>query len=178
MRKALVTLTKRIILDKETDSEILKEVLNNSYAEVESQLGMHRITNYSLNVHKRNPQLKTAVDNAATMGSFNAIFKLRGEIPDLWDTSHSINLRTPIITGQLPNVRIEIIDFVLGEKDKLKLAVYFETESLLLLDSIGDKLLLSFPNTEGVDDDIQTYYPNTFFVKLTDDIYFKDYKIL
>ena len=81
-------------------------------------------------------------------------------------------------SGNLSSARVEVVEFFSGEKEKLQLAVYFETKHLILLDSIENKLLLSYPNTNGEDDKTQTNFTNTFFLQVTDDLYFSDYKLM
>lgn len=178
MKKAIVSLGKRLLVDSTTTNEILGEMLNAAYQEIVNEYQLERIYNYSLNANRHSPQLKTVIDIAVTRGSIGSLFKLRGGIPDLWDTSQRINLRPALLQGQMPDLTVEVVEFVKNEKEKLQVVIYFKTESLVLLDSIGDRLLLAFPNTTGEKDDEQTYFDNTFFLNLSDDIYFNEYKLL
>lgn len=178
MKKAIVSLIKRQVINNATVDTSLREIFDNSYPEIESALQNQRINNYSLHINGRNPELKKTADYATTMVIYNSIFKMNRYIPGLWDTSHRINLKVFTESGKFPSAKVEVVEFISNEKEKLQLAAYFETDLLILLDNIGDKLLLSFPNTTGEDDATQTDFTNTFFLQLTDDIYFGSYKLL
>jgi hypothetical protein len=178
MKKAIVTLVMRQVINSDTSDKTLQEIHDSSFREIEIIFSHSGRNSYSLNTNGRDSQFKKAIDDAATIGSMNSIFKLNRFIPELWDVSHRINLRMLMEPGKFPSVKVEVIEFISGGKEKLQLAVYYEAEHLILLDSIDNKLLLSFPNTTGEDDETQVNFTNTFFLQLTDALFFKDYKLL
>lgn len=177
MKKAIITLTKRMKLDATVKNPVLQEMLSIAYQEVVNEAEMFGVRHYDLSTGNRATDFKQRINGAAILGCFNAVFKLNRYIPDLWDVTQRFNVCFAM-ENMIPKVRAEVLSFFMNEKEKFELAVYFETESFVLLDSIGDKLLLAFPNETGEDDQDQTFFENTFFLQLADDIYFKDYKIL
>ncbi len=178
MKKAIITIVKRLILKENNSDEILHEIFDKAYTGIGEHLQYYRIGDYSKYVQGRDSQLKSTIDDAASTWGMNSIFKLNGFIPDLWDCSKRVNLKILREPGQLPSAKIEVIKFASGDKQQLELAIYFETEHLILIDSIGDKLLLSLPNTTGEEDATQTSFTDTFFLQLTNDLYFTEYNVL
>ena len=178
MKKAIVTIIKRMILEGIIENKILNELMIETYSSVEDTANVAGINHYDFDVAKRFPTFKEQIDRSAKNASLNALYKLHGYIPELWDVSNRINLKMPLAQGQIPDVRVEVITFNQNERDKFKLAIYFETESFILLDALGDKLLLAIPSDTAQDDNIETFFADTFFLKLNADMYFGDYKLL
>lgn len=177
MKKALITLEKRLKLDSSNTYPVLKEMLTLAYQEVSSEARIYGVRHYLYNTDNRALQFKQQIDSVATIGCINAAFKLNRGVPELFDTAQRYNLQIAM-ENTLPDVKAEVLSFYMNEQEKFELAVCFETVPFVLLDSIEDKLLLAVPNEKGDDDDEQTFFENTFFLKLTDDLYFKEYKLL
>lgn len=178
MKKALITLGKRMLVDSTITNEILIEMRNAAYQEIQNEAQTYGVYTYAINTEGHSRQFKPQIDRAATMGSIAILYKLRAAIPDLWDTSQRINLKYSLLEGNIPDVKVEVVAFAKNEIEKLQLVVYFKTEPFVLLDSVSDKLLLAFPNKTRDSDAVQTYFDNTFFLNLNDDIYFFDYNEL
>lgn len=178
MKKALITLGKRMVVDSTITNEILIEMRNAAYREIINEAQTYGVYTYAMDGDGHSRQFKQQIDRAATLGSIPVLYKLRAAIPGLWDASQRINLKFSLLEGNIPDVKVEVVTFAKNEIEKLQLIVYFQTEPLVLLDSVGEKLLLAFPNTTGADDAVQTYFDATFFLHLRDDIYFFDYKLL
>jgi hypothetical protein len=178
MKKAIVTIIKRMILEGIVENKILNELMIETYSSVEDTANVVGINHYNFDVAKRFPNFKEQIDRSAKNASLNALYKLQGYIPELWDVSNRINLKMSLSQGQIPDVPVEVLTFIRDERDKFKLAINFETESFILLDALADKLLLGIPSDAAQDDDTQTFFADTFFLKLNDDMYFGDYKVL
>lgn len=178
MKKALVTITKRIVLDDSNTNEKLLDILNAAHSEVSSECRIYNITNYLLTEENRSNQFKRQIDNAAKLRTMPLIYQMRSVLPGIYDDSGRMSIKETTVGGIVADYDIEVISFVSGEIDKFRIAIYFTTTQLVLLRSFGEKLLLAFPNETGEDDGQQTYFENTFFLTLTNDIYFSDYKEL
>lgn len=175
MKKAMISITKKLVIDNSVTDTILREIFDAAYSEVTIFFQNARVVNYSLTSTEYNmQQIGNRVNHSAQAAAINALFKLNGIIPNFWDDSKRINFKTPSIRGgYFPEV--EVIEYIQGQKERFKIAVYFKTEPLILLDSIGQKLLLSVPHKiDGVVQS-QEIIANTFFLQLTDDLFFSDY---
>jgi hypothetical protein len=168
MCKALIRLAYKQIIDSSSAGTFEKEVFNDSYAEFLLQMQAYNqegsCTTFQ-EVVAANPKASSLhYKTGFAIGLY--VKGLHHQIPNLQDSLEQISI--PFSTHQFA-----IIDSDITNKTKHKVSVTYTTDTLLLLDCVGDHLLLSFAGPSKANEELET-----FLLKLAPNLSINSYRSL
>ena len=166
MRKALIKLAFRQLIDSSSEGTFEKDVFHDSYHEflmqvqTYNQAGLYTTFGEVVAADPKAYALHYKV--GFSVGLY--VNSLNHQIPGLRDSLEQLAI--PFATHQFA-----IIDSDIRDKTKHKISITYTTDTLTLLDSVGEYLLLSFEEPTETGSELKTFFlklqPNLSIVGYT-----------
>lgn len=166
----LVTLTKRILIDQNTQSVFYRDILKNVFAYLEMELSDRRYKVYDI-TDRKHLENKNYADTLNQYGTAGAYSQLRSVsyLPDFIDNVGLFYI--PIIESS-----IKVLKYDPDNEQDFKIALCVTSRPFKLIDTIGNMLLLNDGEMVSKKDDA-TKYLKTFFVTLDSELTISDCSI-
>jgi hypothetical protein len=174
MKKKIVQITKRMIISSDTTDDFQKSVWETAFTAVDFVMRGSYIPEYAYERQTLPQQVADTIEESILEGIMKDLYPLQGRIPAFFDDAGRIAMMMNKQGAKYPD--ITLLKYTKDARESFRIALSFETGILLLLDVVGTKLLFS-PYDEGEEGmDTQSFYRDTFFITLTDDLYFSRYE--
>ena len=164
MQNETVSITKRITIKYGDLNPLFAEIHQSAFEELNANVkGMTYKYDYDETPFRPNIRFIESLSKSAEEGAYHLLPTIKF-IPNLKDCAG-------LKYFESLSSKIKVLKFELGNINYFEIALLLTTKELILIDTIGNKLLLSeeeLKMDEGVN-----RYTNSFFLELTDDIYFE-----
>jgi hypothetical protein len=181
MKKAIVCISKTIIVTHGIEDDFLKELFQKAYLYANKLLLQNNsqgIPDEDIYIPGIGEDLMKHISDNDTLKDYAKYFS----IPNLTDCTGKVEFFIYKRNEKYNWPEVYVHRLSVNTIESLQLRVELITHPLVLLDSIGDKILLAEEYNNDSDaykfqsiEDKNNYYFRTFFIKLTDDIRFGEY---